>query len=168
MRLIIEDLNQDGRGRGFLGKKTVLVSQALPGEEVSVRLDRKTRGTLQGRVGRFFEKRTDRLEHSCSHEFLCTGCPLLAASPAHEKEFKSEKLRRLLNDSGAHAADVQAIETPSELFAYRYYAKQIFFRRKGEVSLGSYIAGTHHVQSNASCPVLVPGLQALMVHEPGQ
>ncbi len=167
-RIRIEDRNPDGRGRGYVGKppnaKTVLVSQAHPGEEIALRLDRKTKGTLQGRVQKLIEPDLRRIRHDCQHEFHCTGCPLLAAHPDEEAGFKMTRVRAALRDAGLPESDevVQPLVTPVGPFHYRHYAKQVAAVRRGLVVLGSYVAGTHQVVDNSGCPVLVPELVVLL------
>ena len=155
----ISDRNPDGRGRGSLDGRAVLVSQAHPGETVDVRVDKSTRGTLQGRVSTIVTADPHRIAHSCPHEFLCTGCPLLAASPEDEEAFKLEKIRAAAGDN---APKIGALVRPSALFGYRYYTKRVFGIRKNRVILGSYVTGTHWVQDNAGCPILAPALASLM------
>lgn len=162
MKVRIEDWNTDGRGRGTLGSKTVLVSQAHPGEEVSVRLDRKTRGTLQGRVLRLIDADPGRIRHSCRHEFRCTGCPLLAASELDERDFKLAKVARALQGAGAPLEALQPLAVPTGPFGYRHLAKQVTGVARGRVMLGSYVAGTHEVVNNVGCPVLAPELARVL------
>ncbi|MCH9650185.1 MAG: RsmD family RNA methyltransferase [Deltaproteobacteria bacterium] len=162
MKVRIEDWNGDGRGRGTLGSKTVLVSQAHPGEEVSVRLDRKTRGTLQGRVLRLIAADPTRIPHSCRHEFRCTGCPFLAADDHDEADFKVAKVTHALRQAGAPEEALQPLQVPAGPFGYRHLAKQATGLFRGKVMLGSYVAGTHEVANNAGCPVLVPELATVL------
>jgi 23S rRNA (uracil1939-C5)-methyltransferase len=155
----IRDRNQDGRGRGDYGDRIALVCHAHPGEEVQVRVDRETRGTLQGRVRRWQVRDPRRIQHSCAHELACTGCPLLAVAAEEEQEFKLERVRAAAEQGGAARERVAPVLRPSGLFGYRHYAKQVF--AAGPV-LGSYVAGTHEVANNAGCPVLAPALANLL------
>ena len=46
----IVNRNEDGRGRGYIGDRVALVSQTVPGDVVTVRIDKQTKNTVQGRV----------------------------------------------------------------------------------------------------------------------
>ena len=163
MQVRITARNDDGRGRGKTGRRTALVSGAHPGEEVTVRVDRTTRNTVQGRVGRLLVRSPRRCEHPCRHEFHCTGCPLLAADPDDERRFKTERVLAALETVAAELPGaVRRLVRPTEPFGYRAYAKQVFTRFGGRTVLGSYIAGTHWVTDNRGCPVLVPELARLL------
>lgn len=180
LRIRIQDFNPDGRGRGRTGGRAVLVSQALPGEVVAVRVDRSTEGTVQGRVERLLEGRPGgRHPHACPHEFACTGCPLLGAPPPEEAGFKLQRLRVALEQAGVTLEPGQ-LQVPAGPFGYRHYAKQVFGVGPRGAFLGSYVTGTHELADNRGCPVLHPGLARLLdvtadevrrrrlpIHEPG-
>lgn len=163
LRVTITDIGEDGRGTAEVGRRKVRVSQAYPGEEVVFQIDRKTRGELQGRVRRLLTPSSDRVPSPCDHEFVCTGCPLLGLSDEAEREFKGDKLRRVL-EAAAPGFDPGALryEVPSESFGYRYYGKQVFGVVGGRAVLGAFVAGTHHLVDNQGCPVLEPGIQTLL------
>ena len=76
----IVDFNHDGRGRGIYDGRTYLVTQAYPGESVTVQIDRESSKTVQGRVLDVVQKATERIESPCIHLNQCTGCPFIAAS----------------------------------------------------------------------------------------
>jgi 23S rRNA (uracil1939-C5)-methyltransferase len=158
----IEDLNNDGRGRGRVGGKTVLISQALPGEMVRVRPDFATRGTVQGRVAELISAAPERATHPCQHEFHCTGCPLLAAERSFELQWKSEKLAAIARELSVATDVLEPLRSAEGHFGYRHFAKQSFGRFGGRTVLGSFVTGTHHVTSNRGCPVHAPGLQLVL------
>jgi tRNA/tmRNA/rRNA uracil-C5-methylase (TrmA/RlmC/RlmD family) len=159
MRVLIEDRNGDGRGRGRAGERVALVDQAHPGEVVVLRPDRASRGTIQGRVARLLRRDPGRVPHACRHEFHCTGCPLLAAPLAAEDAFKAARVEAGL-PPGLRGLGIGRPLRPVGPFGYRCFAKQTFsVRRPGrQVILGSYVHGTRRVVDNSGCPVLVPAL----------
>ena len=160
MELDIEDLNDDGRGRGHLGNKAVLVAQSLPGDRVVVHPDFATRGTVQGRVARLLKPSPLRVQHPCAHEFHCTGCTLLAAQRNFELEWKQERLRGIVERIDPSLTEIlRPLLAPTLPFHYRHYAKQVFAFVGGRAVLGSYVAGTHEVTDNSACPVHVQALQ---------
>ena len=159
----LEDRNPDGRGRGYSQGRAVLVSQGLPGERVRVRVDRETRGTVQGRVAELVDPINSRIDTACPHTFVCTGCPMLGEDPDEELVFKEKMIRTTLASAKSDLESLcRGVERPSEIFEYRYYAKQVFSHHKNEMTLGSYVAGTHEVVSNRDCPVLAPRLSEVM------
>ena len=163
MKVRIEDRNPDGRGRGHCGGRTALISGAHPGEEIVARVDRETRGTVQGRVSRILVADPRRVETPCPHAFHCTGCALLAAAPEDEESFKAGLIRAVLAGlDGGDLPEPDPVLTPTARFGHRHHAKQVFMLRRGRIVLGSYVSGTHRVVENTGCPVLVPELAAVM------
>ncbi len=150
-------LCDDGRGEGRLEDRAVLCSQALPGDEVRVKVDRVSRGLIQGRVHELLFSGGKRYRHPCPHEFHCTGCPLLSASPEFEQRFKLHRIETALASWPERPA-VPELEIPTELFGYRRLAKQVFQAGPRGATLGSFVAGTHQVTSNRGCPILAPDL----------
>lgn len=161
MRVRIEDRNEDGRGRGRIDDRVALVSQAHPGEEVELGIDRSTRGTYQGRVRELFVRDETRIAHDCTHEFACTGCPLLACTVEDESAFKMDRIRAALKEAGSEI-EPEPLLRPGPEFGYRCLGKQVFAIHDRRVILGSHVAGTHRVTDNRACPVLVPQLAALL------
>lgn len=125
-----------------------------------MRVDRTTRGTVQGRVAQIVRPDAGRVETPCSHVFHCTGCALLQASETDEDAFKRERVRAVLSGLGAPA--LEPTLRPTGPYGYRHLAKQVFGRRGRDVLLGSYVAGTHHVTDNDGCPVLAAPLPAVL------
>jgi 23S rRNA (uracil1939-C5)-methyltransferase len=181
LTVVVESLERDGRGKALRHDRAVLLPQAYPGEAVAFRVDVATKGALQGRVLKVLKPGPDRVPHPCSHEFHCTGCPLLSYRPTAEARFKTGLVRRALAGVSGDGRDpVRPLVAPASPFGYRHYGKQVFARREGRVVLGSYVQGTHRVADNRGCPVLAPGLARLfdrladlvheaelVLHEPG-
>jgi len=162
MKIHIKDRNSDGRGRGSIGQKTALVSQAHPGEEVTMVVDRTTRGTLQGRVKELVRADPRRISHDCRHEFVCTGCALLAAPQEEEIRFKEARLREVLTSIEGEVPAQEPLMSPGDTFHYRHYGKGILYERAGRPGWGSYVAGTHKVVDNSRCPILVPSVARIL------
>lgn len=125
-----------------------------------MRVDRTTRGTVQGRVAKLIRPDPGRVETPCAHAFHCTGCALLQVSEAEEDAFKRGRVKAAL--AGAEVAEPEPTLRPTGPYGYRHLAKQVFGRRGREVVLGSYVAGTHHVTDNEGCPVLAAPLPTVL------
>ena len=68
----IVNRNDDGRGRGYIGDQDGLVAQTVPGDIVTVRIDKQTKNTVQGRVKRVGASLSAKVKANCPHEFICT------------------------------------------------------------------------------------------------
>ena len=127
-----------------------------------MRVDRSTRGTVQGRVAELRRRDRCRIAHPCPHEFVCTGCPLLAERDETELAFKRARVEAAAAAAGVDTRRIAPVLRSSGLFHYRHYAKQVFGRVGRRPLLGSYVAGTHEVVDNRGCPVLTPALADLL------
>ncbi len=157
----IVNRNDDGRGRGYLGDRVVLVAQTVPGDIVKVKIDKQTKNTVQGRVKKLVRASPQRESGDCPHEFVCTGCMLMGTSEEDELTYKVERVAGFLEKS-VTVGDLEEklqVERPSEALNYRYYAKQVFSVQNGRPILGAYIASTHDVADNSGCPVLAPSVR---------
>ncbi len=154
----IESTESDGRGKGMLGSRVVLVSQAIPGDTVMVRVDSQTRGTFGGRVRRVVDPSPHRTTSPCKHEFWCTGCAWIGATGDYEAEMKRGRVVDMATAIGVPVEVIGALRRPSPTLGYRHYAKSEFGSRQGALILGSFVSGTHWVVDNDGCPVLVDEL----------
>ena len=162
MRVQIEDFNHDGRGRGRSGARAVLVPQTVPGDEVTVFIDRQSRGAILGRpVEWHLREERSRIDHPCPHEGSCTGCTFLALEPSLEAEWKRLAVGGALARAGVKEVEIVATR-PGELFGYRQYSKASFMRSENGVALGAYVQGTHELAEVTGCPVLHEELSVFM------
>ena len=157
----IREFNHDGRGRGVLDGKTYLVSQAYPGERVSVIVDRSSSKTVQGRVANLHEVIPERIDSPCVHLNHCTGCPFIGVTSAVEEDFKRNELNRILSDAGSGASEIQYIR-PTGAYHYRHYAKWNLIQTGNRISVGAYVMGTHSLVENQKCQVVTPMIQRVV------
>ena len=162
MEVDLRSWNEDGRGRGEISGRTVLVTHGYPGERVTVIVDRAGRNVLQGRPTEVLHSIPGlRMPHPCAHEFSCTGCPFLSLSEDGEAQWKEQRIAGSLAASGAEGMAFRLLR-PGQPFGYRHLAKAIIGVSAGRVIWGSYRASTHELADNAGCPVLHPGLSEFM------
>ena len=157
----IVDFNHDGRGRGVYDGRTYLVTQAYPGESVTVQIDRESSKTVQGRVLDVVQKATERIESPCIHLNQCTGCPFIAASSNLEASFKRTELLYIFRESGCGHDNIQYLR-PTGAYHYRHYAKWNLLEQNGRISVGAYVMGTHVLIENEKCQVVTPLIQRVV------
>lgn len=78
----IVDLTHDGRGVTRIDDKTVFVSDALPGERVTLQRTVRRRSFDEARLVAVIEPSAERVEPRCPHFGICGGCALQHLSPA--------------------------------------------------------------------------------------
>lgn len=165
MEITITEWNDnDSRGRGIHHGKAALIAQAYPGDTIIARIDKSTRGTLQGRVSRIVTPSPDRVKHPCPHIFRCTGCAFVALAHTREDQLKAERVRTIIHGIAPEAVEtIRPLLRPTEPFYYRHYAKQIVKWQSSQPVVGAYVMGTHSVVDNTDCPVLTEDLSRVML-----
>ncbi|NPA34897.1 MAG: 23S rRNA (uracil(1939)-C(5))-methyltransferase RlmD [Chlorobi bacterium] len=72
--IAIEKIVYGGKGLGFLNGKAVLVSGAVPGEIVDVKVKKVKKDYIEGTVFRWIKKADYRTQAFCQHFGTCGGC----------------------------------------------------------------------------------------------
>lgn len=70
----IADIAAEGNALARVDNMVVFVPMLIPGDVVDIQVVRKRKKFLEGRVVRFHEYSSDRIEPRCSHFGVCGGC----------------------------------------------------------------------------------------------
>ena len=156
--IVIQDLTPKGLGRGWLearigGQKQgrrfeVLVRRALPGERVTIEVQRCRRGVVEGRRAAIVEPAPGRIAPRCGHFGPreepgkgCGGCVLQSLSYADQLAIKERFVARCLAREGVDA-EVSPIVAAVEPWYYRNKMEFSFGDdRERRFALGLYPAG---------------------------
>ena len=151
-----------GRGDGIAEtpEGPVFVPNALPGEEILVRLGKPR---AEGMAASVVERRSDspdRIEPVCRHFTRCGGCQTQhLAQPAYaawKRDLLLDTLARRGFDDPALVADVTLC--PPERRRLRFAA----IGRKGEAVVGFNARNSNQVIELAECPIADPRIVALL------
>lgn len=93
IEMTIEDLSHDGRGVAKWNDKVVFVQNALPGEVVMAKLNRKTRNYNEALATEVLTASPDRVEPACEFYTVCNGCSMMHLKEEKQIEFKFNTLR---------------------------------------------------------------------------
>ncbi len=93
VELVIEDLSHDGRGVAKWNEKVVFVQNALPGETVMAKLNRKTRSFNEALATEIQNPSPDRVEPKCEFYTLCNGCSMMHLNEDKQINFKFNTLK---------------------------------------------------------------------------
>ncbi|MCX7554148.1 23S rRNA (uracil(1939)-C(5))-methyltransferase RlmD [Marinicella sp. S1101] len=93
VELTIEDLTHDGRGVAKWNEKVVFVQNALPGEVVMAKLNRKTRNYNEALAVEILKASDDRVEPKCEFYTVCNGCSMMHLKESKQIEFKFNTLK---------------------------------------------------------------------------
>ena len=73
-KVSITDIGAEGNALGRVSNQVVFVPMLIPGDIVDIKVTRKRKKYLEGRVVRFHEYSSDRIQPVCRHFGVCGGC----------------------------------------------------------------------------------------------
>ena len=162
LTLTIERLAHDGRGiaRAPSGK-TVFVDQALPGEQVDVRIHHQRGRFDEAHVIARTSSSPDRVTPACVHFGVCGGCALQHMAPNAQLAHKRQVLAEHFGREGLTTGSQQALT--SVPYGYRRRARLgVNVDRQGHRLLGYRRHRSDRVCGITMCPVLTPALERLL------
>lgn len=119
--------------------KTVFVSGAMPGDTVSVEIERDKGSWARAKLLDVIEPSVDRVEPECPHFFECGGCQWQYASYERQLEWKRQTVVGQLAHLGKLETDVRPMLGSTTPYGYRnrmdfhvFDGKPALYRRKSK------------------------------------
>lgn len=155
--LAIVTLDEEGYGLARVEGEDILVSGALPGETVRVRVTHVARRHAAAVVTKVLRRSPARLvTPSCSRR-ECDGCPLVAMAYHAQLAWKGESVARQLERYRSLAGVTVAPVLPSPRpLNYRNTAKLVVTGKFEKPVIGMYRRNSHDVIDLADCPLHLP------------
>lgn len=117
-KVIIEKLDDNGRGIGYLNNKIIFIPNTLPNEEIIVNITKETSKYYEGEVIEYIKKSIKRIETKCPYYNSCGGCNLLHMTYEDSIDYKSNKLKNILKKFSNINCDIEIIEN-KDIYNYR-------------------------------------------------
>lgn len=117
MKIIIERLNDDGDGIGYLDKKIIFVPGTLPGETCDIEIITSKKKFDIANLNEVLVKSDSRVEPLCKYYDLCGGCDLMHMKYADQVKFKKDKLQNIFSRNFDYKNNIEVI--CSDQFHYR-------------------------------------------------
>lgn len=120
MKTIIEKLDNQGRGISFINGKITFIDNALPGEEVEIKITKENSKIIEAEVINYIKKSDIRINEICPYGKECGGCNLLHMNYSNQLKYKYEKVVDIMSRFGNISSDIirPIIGSPLE-FEYR-------------------------------------------------
>ncbi len=162
------DLEAQGVARRPEGK-VVFVEGALPGERITVKVQRRKNNWEQGALVDVLRESSQRVRPQCPHfglhEGACGGCKMQHLHVGAQVAVK----QRVLEDNLWHLGKVRAetllpaIEGPSWGYRWRARFSVRHVRKKGAVLVGFHERKSRYVADTRECHVVPPDVSALLL-----
>jgi len=162
--VIIESLDQEGRGVARSEGKVIFIEGALTGESVSYSSYRKKPSFELAQVTQIHKSSSMRVQPKCAHFGVCGGCSMQHLDARAQVAVK----QRILEDSLWHIGKVRAetILRPiyGQAWGYRERARLSVRHviKKGKTLVGFHEKRSSFVADMQHCEILVPKIAALL------
>jgi 23S rRNA (uracil1939-C5)-methyltransferase len=164
--LRVESLDLEAQGVAHNEEgKVVFVEDALPGEEVQVKVNRRKNNWEQATMTALRRESSQRVVPRCPHFGVCGGCKMQHFHVGAQVATK----QRALEDGLWHLGKVKAetmlrpIEGPAWGYRYRARLSVRFVPKKGKVLVGFHERKSSFVADMDSCEVLPAHVSAMLV-----
>ncbi len=97
MKIKINNLDHLGRGIGRIDGKVVFVNNALPDEEVEIKITKEKKKFSEGVVTNIIKSSKDRVQPICPYFEECGGCDIMHLKYKDQVEFKCSKVKDIIS-----------------------------------------------------------------------
>ena len=109
MKLIIENLDHQGRGIAKQNEKVYFIENALPNEEVEVEITKQKKNIIEGKVTKYYKKNEEnRVEPLCPYYGICGGCSIMHIK--NQNKYKLDKLNNIINKYVNKNIEIKEVE----------------------------------------------------------
>jgi 23S rRNA (uracil1939-C5)-methyltransferase len=163
--VVIESLDQEGRGVAHVDGKAVFVEGALPGERVVVETLKRKASYDVARVVEIHKASASRVTPRCPHFGVCGGCTLQHADPALQIAAKQRVLEDAFERIGRVRPEVLLPPVDGPAWGYRFRARLSVRHvpKKGGVLVGFHERRSSYVADMRECHVLPRRVSDLLV-----
>ena len=163
--VIIESLDQEGRGIARIDGKAVFVEGALPGERVTIEILKRRPSYEIARAVAVVDANASRVTPRCPHFGICGGCTLQHADAALQVAAKQRVLEEALARIGRVHAEQLLPPVHGPAWHYRWRARLSVRHvvKKGGVLVGFHERKSSFVADMRECHVVPPKISSLLV-----
>lgn len=151
VEMTIEDFGINGEGIGRIGGLVVFVQNAVPGDQVRVRLFKLKKNYAYGTIVKILSPSPIRREPPCPNFQSCGGCSLLHINDADILAYKLKKTNDALARIGKLSFQMDTIEGDRQPCPHRNKAIYHAQLQNSKPALGFYAAKTKTVIPISGC-----------------
>lgn len=162
--VLIESLDQEGRGVAHVDGKAIFIDGALPTEKVTYQVTRRKDNYAFAKVVEVIKQSNLRVNPQCPHFGVCGGCKLQHLDFVGQVAAKQRLLENDIKHIGKAKPENMLPPLIGPTWGYRYKARLSvkYVDKKERVLVGFNEKGTRYVADMNSCEVLVPEVSFLI------
>ncbi len=132
---VVEELEYGGKAKVLIEGESVEVKNVLPGQRVLVRITKKRRNRIQGKVLEILETSPLEVEETCKHFGKCGGCFMQSIPYEEQLEMKEKQVLKLLEEREIRIGKILPADRSPKVYEYRNKMEFTFGdEEKGEKS----------------------------------
>ena len=162
--VLIESLDQEGRGVARIDGKVIFIEGALTGEVVSYSSYRKKPSFELAQVAQIHKSSPMRVQPKCKHFGMCGGCSMQHLDARAQVAVK----QRILEDSLWHIGKVKAENMLRPIYGLTWgYRERARLSVRHVIKKGKTLVGFHEKRSSfvadmQNCEILTPKIAGLL------
>ena len=162
--VIIESLDQEGRGIAHADGKVIFIEGALTGERVTYNAYRKKPSFELAKVDRVLKESYMRVTPKCVHFDMCGGCSMQHLEARAQVAAKQRILEDNLERIGKVKAETIMPPIYGETWGYRQRARLSVRHviKKGKTLVGFHEKSSRYVADMQHCEILTPKIAKLL------
>ena len=130
-RILLTDIGAEGNAIARVEGQVIFIPMLVPGDVVDIRIRKKRRNYLEGRVVRFHEYSADRIKPLCRHFGVCGGCKWQHLPYELQLKHKEKQVTDNLTRIGkVQPGEVLPIVASDEVYYYRNKLEYTFSDRR--------------------------------------
>ncbi|OUS23510.1 hypothetical protein A9Q98_14710 [Thalassotalea sp. 42_200_T64] len=155
IKIDIKSLDINGDGVGKIGKKTIFIESALPGETVEAKVTQEKSKYLRGKTKKVLISANNRVKPRCKHFYQCGGCDLQHLNYQGQLEFKQQKVSDLFHRNSDIVALPWRLSLTANEWNYRRKARiGVQYNKHKQAIVGFRQKGSNVLTQIKTCPVL--------------
>ena len=163
-RVLVESLDQEGRGVAHADGKVIFIEGALTGETVSYSSYRKKPSFELAQVTQIYKAASMRVQPKCKHFGVCGGCSMQHLEARAQVAVKQRVLEDNLARIGKVKAETMLPPIYGQPWAYRQRARLSVRHvlKKGKTLVGFREKNGKYVADMQHCEILTPKIAGLL------
>jgi 23S rRNA (uracil1939-C5)-methyltransferase len=163
--VLIESLDQEGRGVAHAEGKVIFIEGALPGEVVTYNAYRKKPSFELAQVDQILRPAFSRVTPECHHFGICGGCSMQHMDARTQVAAKQRVLEDNLKHIGKVAPELILPAVYGSPWGYRYRARLSvrYVAKKGGVLVGFHEKRSSFIADMQTCRIMPPRISALLM-----
>ena len=148
MQVVIEKLDHQLRGIGYIDKKVIFVPKTLPGEVCEVKITKEKKNYLEGVLLSHIKTSEKRVLPSCPYFSICGGCDLEHMSYEDTIFYKKKMLEELFSNhlNYCNSILIEACDNP-------WFYRNKLHLKVVNGQIGFYISNTHSLVGISECKI---------------